>query len=294
MADLAADGVLTFTATDTGTTLSPLTGYVFTPSLATVNDSNNDDNIDSLDYYGLITTGYSGYTINIGGNYYAIFTNGLGEYYIPFDSAQEDLSALTLSAVTQAITQTGDDANVYNCFLTGTRIATPDGSRRIETLAHGDLILAADGRALPLRWLARMEVRPQAVNKPIGRLPIRIAAGALGSELPKRDLYVSPDHALVLDGMLVNASALINHSDIRMMRASEAPASFTYWHVELDAHEIILANGIPTESFVDYARRGGFDNYDEYLALNGCDRLIREMPLPRISSRRQLSPVQVA
>ena len=66
------------------------------------------------------------------------------------------------------------------------------------------------------------------------------------------------------------------------------PARFNYWHVELEKHECIVANGVPAESFIDYVGRSGFDNDDEYLDLVGADRLIAEMPLARISARRLL------
>ena len=72
------------------------------------------------------------------------------------------------------------------------------------------------------------------------------------------------------------------------------PASFNYWHVELENHECVVANGVPAESFIDYVGRSGFDNYDEYLALAGADRLIKEMPFARLSARRLLPAKRVA
>lgn len=287
MANLPIDNWIDFTAIDSGTALSPTSGFSNFAINATVEDNNNDDNIDSGDTAAISLT-YSGYTINIGGHTYAIFHGTGNNYYIPYSTAIEDLSVLDGTAVSQPITQTGDNAVVYNCFLTGTMIETSDGPCAIETLKHGDLIFAADGRLLPLRWLARMEVKPRAVNLPLDQRPVRIAANAFGHGFPSADLCISGDHALIIKGLLINASALINHNTVRELRADEMPDHFTYWHLELDSHEAILANGIPSESFVDYLHRDGFDNYDEYLALNGCDRLIREMEYPRIRSPRHL------
>ncbi len=67
------------------------------------------------------------------------------------------------------------------------------------------------------------------------------------------------------------------------------PTKFIWWHVELENHEVVLANGgVPAESFIDYVGRSGFDNYDEYLGLVGADRLIPEMPFARISAHTGL------
>jgi hypothetical protein len=91
----------------------------------------------------------------------------------------------------------------------------------------------------------------------------------------------------VIDGLVVNASALVNGSTIDWLPASELPEQLTVYHVETEAHDVILANGVPTETFIDYRDRQSFDNYGEYLDLYGCERIIPEMPRPRISSRRQ-------
>ena len=93
--------------------------------------------------------------------------------------------------------------------------------------------------------------------------------------------------------MLVNAGTLAEDgTPVRFAPLSEMPTRFTWWHVELENHEVILANGGgPAESFIDYAGRSGFDNYDEYLEIAGADRLIPEMPFARISARRLLPSI---
>ncbi|WP_420327481.1 Hint domain-containing protein [Mameliella sp.] len=174
------------------------------------------------------------------------------------------------------------------CFLAGTQIATPQGPRPVETLAPGDHLLTADGRSVPLLWLGQKSLRPRIGALPEGLEPVRIVAGALGAALPETDLMVTGDHALVLDGMLVNAGALVGQPGIAHIPLSDLPSPFTVYHVETEAHEVLLANGAPTESFIDYASRHRFDNYADYLTRFGADRLIPEMNLPRISSRRML------
>ena len=124
----------------------------------------------------------------------------------------------------------------------------------------------------------------------LGRRPVRIDAGALGPDLPNRPLTVTADHALLFGDMPVDAGTLAEDgTPIRLLPLSEMPTKFIWWHVELENHEVVLANGgVPAESFIDYVGRSGFDNYGEYLALAGADRLIKEMPFARISARRLL------
>jgi hypothetical protein len=174
------------------------------------------------------------------------------------------------------------------CFLAGTRIATPSGETTIEDLRPGDLVLTAEGRALPVRWVGR-QARAARFAHPLRELPVEIAAGALGGGLPRRELRVSPAHALCVGGVLVEAGALVNGTTIRCMPRDELPERFTYFHVELATHELLLAEGAPAESFVDHAEPRCFDNAEERATLLGPDvPPIREMDLPRATSARQL------
>ncbi|MDR6953624.1 hypothetical protein J2X65_002987 [Ancylobacter sp. 3268] len=172
------------------------------------------------------------------------------------------------------------------CFLAGTMIAAPDGEVAIETLRVGDLVLTAGGDARPVRWLARQTVSTVFAD-PLRVLPIRIAARALGDNLPVRDLFVSADHALEIDGLLVQAGALVNGTTI--VRHAEMPQTFVYYHVELDDHSLILAEGVPAETFVDNVSRRRFDNYAEFEGLYSTERQgTGEIDLPRVKSARQL------
>jgi hypothetical protein len=177
------------------------------------------------------------------------------------------------------------DGTAPVCFMPGTLIATPGGETEVESLRRGDLVLTAEGRAAPIVWVGRQTVSRRFAD-PLRVLPVRIKAGALGKGMPRRDLLVSPDHALFLDGVLVHAGALVNGSTIR--QESEVPEQWTYWHVELADHALVLAEGVPAESFVDNAERRAFDNWAEHEAL--CPRVcsVREMPFPRAKSRRQV------
>ena len=172
------------------------------------------------------------------------------------------------------------------CFLAGTRIATPAGESPVEDLAVGGLVLTADGRAAPVKWVGIQTV-VSVFADPLRSFPIRITAGALGEGLPARDLRVSPDHALFLDGVLVQAGALVNGTTI--VRETAMPERFAWFHVELEDHALILAEGVPAETFLDTVTRRRFDNFADYVALYGdTGPVIAELPAPRIKSARQL------
>ena len=179
-------------------------------------------------------------------------------------------------------------ANV-SCFLTGTRIATPDGLVAVERLGPGDLVLTAEGRAVPVRFNLRQRLLTR-FGPPERLMHVRLRAGALGGGLPVRDLLLTADHALMIEGLLINAGALVNGTTIDRVRLAELGDSFTVYHIETDAHDVILAEGTPAETYIDYAGRQGFDNYADYIALYGEGLLVAEHPAPRVTSARQLPP----
>lgn len=170
------------------------------------------------------------------------------------------------------------------CFLEGTMIATPDGEKPVEDLRAGDVVLTADGGTTTVEWLGEQPVETRLSN-PAKVNPIRIRAGALGENVPARDLLVSPDHAIGIGGYLVNASALVNGSTVT--REAQMPGKgFTYFHVETGTHELLLAEGCPAESYVDFIGRDAFVNGAE----RGDAPAIPEMAAPRISAARHLPP----
>jgi hypothetical protein len=149
-------------------------------------------------------------------------------------------------------------AVAVSCFATGTGIATTRGMVAVESLREGDVVQTLSGRLAPVRWLGyrRTDLRRHA--SPHDVMPVRVMAGAFGDSLPSRDLMLSPDHAVFLDGVLVPIRHLINGVSI----VQEARDWVTYWHVELDRHDVVLAEGLACESYLDTGNRGAFANAD--------------------------------
>jgi hypothetical protein len=120
--------------------------------------------------------------------------------------------------------------------------------------------------------------------------PIRIKAGALTDNVPSRDCLLSPDHAVLVDGALIQAGALVNGTSI--IRETNVQPIFTYYHVEVDDHSLILAENTPAETFVDNVDRLAFDNWAEHQALYPEGKSINELPYPRAKAHRQV-PVNI-
>ncbi|MGE7153126.1 Hint domain-containing protein [Methylorubrum rhodesianum] len=147
------------------------------------------------------------------------------------------------------------------CFTTGTLIRTACGEVAVEDLVVGDLAVTPSGAIRPITWIGRRNVDGQGHALSHDQQPIRIRAGAFGRGLPARDLSLSPGHPVLVGadadgegGVLVPVMCLINGTTI----TREPRASVTYWHVELDAHDILLAEGLAAESYIDGGDRAFF------------------------------------
>ena len=171
------------------------------------------------------------------------------------------------------------------CFMPGTLITTPNGEVPVEKLQPGDLVQTIEGEAVPVHWVGRQTVSMQFAD-PLRVLPIRIKAGALANNVPLRDLLLSPDHAVLIDDALIQAGALVNGASI--VRDANVPKTFTYYHIELDDHSLIFAEGTPAETFIDNIDRMNFDNWVEHQTLYPVGRSIKELPYPRAKACRQV------
>ena len=140
------------------------------------------------------------------------------------------------------------------CYVRGTRILTPSGEVLVEALRVGDAVQTARGEAREIRWIGQRRVALARHPQPHRARPVRILAGALADGVPRRDLLVSPAHAMMLDGLLFRAGHLLNGATIRQ----EAWPEVEYFHLELDSHDILLAEGAPAESYLDDDNRSLF------------------------------------
>jgi hypothetical protein len=142
------------------------------------------------------------------------------------------------------------------CFATGTRIATADGEYAVEDLAVGMRVRTASGDTAPIVWIGHRRVDCRRHPRPVDVWPVRVRASALAERQPCRDLLLSPDHAVLVDGVLIPVRYLLNGATVTQEQRDEV----VYWHVELARHDVILAANMPCESFLDTGNRCAFDN----------------------------------
>ena len=140
----------------------------------------------------------------------------------------------------------------FACFAGGTMIASENGPVTVENLRAGDMIMTISGISRPIRWMGHRRVNGDDATQ----RPIHIRAHGFGPNLPARSLYVSPEHALFVDGVLVPAMNLVNGHSI----TQDAMGEITYFHVLLDRHDVILAEGLPAETLLLNDNADEFDN----------------------------------
>ena len=142
------------------------------------------------------------------------------------------------------------------CFRQGTHLLTASGPVPVEALRVGDLLVTGRERGLaPVTWLGKRRVDDQTYPDPRRAWPIRIRAEAFGPGEPGRDLWLSPDHAVYANGVLIPVHRLVNGTTV----TREPLADVTYWHVELPRHDILLAEGLTVESYLNTGDRASFE-----------------------------------
>ena len=160
-----------------------------------------------------------------------------------------DIQTLQFSNVSVA-------ASSVPCFAAGTRIATRRGPVAVQKLRAGDNMKLARGGTAPVRWLGHRTCSCARHPRPWDVLPVRVRTDAFGAGMPTADLVLSPDHAVFIDGVLIPVRYLLNGATV----VQEPAERVTYWHVELPAHDVLLAEGLPCESYLDTGNRGAFAN----------------------------------
>jgi hypothetical protein len=157
----------------------------------------------------------------------------------------------------------------FACFAEGTRILTDAGKVPVEALRAGQQVIVVrpggQHAARPISWIGHRYIDLTRHASPELARPIRIRADAFADGEPSRDLLVSPDHAIYIGGVLIpvrllqNGATIVREDRLRTVR---------YFHVELDRHDILLAEGLPAESYLDTGNRGVFENADVPLTLH--------------------------
>jgi hypothetical protein len=155
------------------------------------------------------------------------------------------------------------DLAVVPCFATGTRIRTDGGEVAVEQLRVGDHVpVVRAGRPLQIIWIGHRRVLPARHPEPEEVYPVRVTAGAFADAVPHRDLWLSPEHSVFLHGVLVPIRVLINGTSIAQIPCAEV----TYWHVELESHDLMLCEGAWTESYLEMGNRSAFDGTSDATA----------------------------
>jgi len=219
-------------------------GAPSTPAL-TVADFIAGDTIVLAGNHGTVTRSLAGNTVTLLGN---------GTPFAAFTFADNQAAQhITSVANSGSVTLTTSVA----CFAAGTRILTATGPVPVEALSLGDRVISAFGGTVPITWTGHRHLDCRRHPRPWDVAPIRIAADAFGPGTPHAPLRLSPDHAIFVDGHLIPARYLVNGATIIQEHDTD---HVTYWHVELPTHDVLLAENLPCESYLDTGNRSAFAN----------------------------------
>jgi Hint domain len=264
--DAVSTGVFSLsTAGTVGTIVAAAGASSFTPVVYTTQNELVFSAFNASFEYDFYTINSSGVLGDIQANLSASgFVQAGGTLYFSNGSAIESFNGSSIATVTSGASATVAVVPFQviswsaACYAAGTRILTARGEVEVESLRPGDLAVTAGAapRLAPVRWIGHRRLSPARHPRPWDVNPVRIRAGALGPGQPGRDLLLSPDHALFIDGVLMRARDLLNGATV----AQEEVAEITYYHVELDRHDVLLAEGLPAESFLDTGNRAAFEN----------------------------------
>jgi collagen type I alpha len=208
---------------------------------------------------------------------------GSGTLVVDSSAGAMDFTNVGLAAGTTPNFTTGSDfVELVPCFVAGTSIATPTGEVAVENLSIGEPVRTVLGAtAVPITWIGRRDVDCTHHPQPQRVWPVRVVAGAFGPGRPHTDLFLSPDHGVYVEEVLIPIKYLINGRTITQTPLERV----VYHHVELAQHDVLLAEGLPAESFLDLKDGSNYTNrpgpvrlYPDYSARMweafGCARLV--------------------
>ena len=246
------------------------------------------------------TLGVAGLTADNG----AVADNGNGTFTVTPNANYVGPVELTYSVVdgqggSAAASQLFVVAETVPCFAAGTQLRTTDGTVAVEALRVGQSVITADGRTEPIVWISSRRLHCARHPHPATVWPIRVRRGAFAEAVPQRDLWLSPEHAVFFQGVMIPVRCLVNGSSV----AQVPVPTVTYFHVELPQHDVVLAEGLETESYLDTGNRADlsanadvvrlFPEFGAYSAAaialweaNGCAPLM--MSGPEVTAAQRL------
>ena len=233
----------------------------------------------------------SGVTIGLGGTVEVMGAAETIAGYGPGGLTLGGAAALTLDVTGSgrfSVRQANGNSYVTACFASGSRILADVGPCRVEALRVGMRVVTAGGRLAPVRWVGRRRVALARHPRPWDVMPVRVRASAFGDGVPSRDFVLSPDHAVLAGGVLIPVRYLLNGDTI----AQETRDEVTYWHVELDRHDLVLAEGLACESYLDTGNRDAFEGgaatvlHPVFASAQGCLALVLDAADGRMVAAR--------
>lgn len=172
-----------------------------------------------------------------------------------------------------SITYVNGNTYIGTCYLAGSMIRTPDGDKAVEDITIGDVLVAFDNGQEVLRdviWTGRTHaaVNPALPDDEAG-YPVRVRANAIADGVPFKDLLITPEHCLFVDGRFVPVRTLVNGRSITYDRSI---TDYDYYHVETADHSVIMADGMLSESYLDTGNRRTFRQDGTVATIGGAPK----------------------
>jgi hypothetical protein len=239
-------------------------GELLVDSASTFNGTVSDfSNIDSIVLTGISNAA----SATLVGNLLDLKTSG-GTFVtaVTLNAGSMNYSGATFNVVENlgSTKATVTVSGALPCFAAGTRIKTLAGDVNVERLTVGDIVHTHFAGLTPIVWLGHRHINCGRHRDPSKVWPVLVSAHAFGPRMPERDLWLSPDHAVFVDDVLIPIKHLINGKTIVQRRVEEV----TYYHVELGEHDVLLAEGMHAESYLETGSRAGFDNAGGLVSLH--------------------------
>ncbi|AXI03824.1 Hint domain-containing protein [Aquirhabdus parva] len=225
-------------------------------------DSINDSFVFTQQFGGTIQNFHAGQFISYSGGVNSV---SVGTNTITFNASNGSTYTINLTGNYDSSNLIVSGNSVYTtvpvCFVSGSLIRTVRGDVPVETLRVGDIVITASGEQQPIVWLGNRTLKFDLSNEQRyeDAWPIKVQAGAFGPDQPYSDLWLSPGHSVglnVIDDIFIPVGHLTNGATIAQMEVDQV----TYWHVELENHDTLIANGLDAESYYDSGNRAWFKN----------------------------------